>query len=1481
MADMVKKPVLVIGGGIGGIQASHDLAEMGIPVFLVEKTPSIGGRMAQLDKTFPTNDCSACILAPKVTDTYSHPLINTMTLSEVVKIKGEAPNFKVVIRRKARYIKPEKCKGCSDCVPVCPISVKSEFDMEVGNRKAIYKPFAQAVPNIVSITKKGTSPCKFRCPAHMDAHGYIALAGQGRWEEALEVVRRTTPFAGVLGRICFHPCEENCSRRLVDDPLNIPGIKRFAADYAAQNNIDPPVEIEGTPKDTKVAVIGAGPAGVNCAYSLAKQGYKVTVFERNPEGGGMLKYGIPDYRLNKDVVKYEVGVAEKMGVEFRYGVEIGPDLTLDDLRGMGYKAVFLAIGAQKDVRTGIPGEDAEGVIASINFLRRLNMGERPALGKKVVVLGGGNVAMDACRSAVRLGCDVTVVYRRTENEMPASPEEYHAALEEGVKFSFLTTQKEVVVKDGKVAGLKCERNELGEPDASGRRSPVRIPDSDFVIECDNIIVAVGQRVDTSIKDAGFDVFDENGRVVSTDCATSIPDVFLGGDITGPSIAIEAVAAGNKAAKAIINYLEGINLSLDICMLPETQAEDIDFSHVTSTKRTSGRLISLDRRLSSFDEVDLGYDEQTARDEALRCVDCSVCSECQACVKACAAGAICHDDHDTEIEIDVSSIIMCPGYDMAENIPPELGYGKYEDVVSGLQFERILSASGPCTGHVQRPSDGMPPERIAFIQCVSSRDCNCSADYCSSVCCMYAVKEAQITKEHLPTVKDIHIYYMDMRAYGKDFDRYVESAKNKYGIEFIRSRVGKVIRNDDGTFTLYSCAPDGTFMTQTYDMVVLSTGMVANADTVKLCKESGIKTDKYGFIYCDDFQAPSTSVEGIYACGAASGPKDIPETVTEASAAAACAAKTAALAEVDFDDYSDYFKREEAVPLRDISKEPIRMGVFVCHCGINIGGYVDVPDVCEYIKTLPFVAHVENNLYTCSVDAQQHMMEVIKEHNLNRVVVASCTPRTHEPLFREVLRKTGLNPYLFNMANIRDQCSWVHMDDKLSATEKAKELIRMAIGKGIYANELTTKSIPVEHSVLVIGGGMAGVSAALAVADMGYKAYIVEKTERLGGKAFDLADTFTGRHIAGRVRSEFERAEQNGNIEVFTNADVLNIGGYVGNFETDICTPAGDRKIVHGAIIVANGANEGTPDGYLYGSDKRVITQLELDKLLNKNDKRLRDIKRVVMIQCVNSREDYRMYCSKVCCNQALRNAAALKRMHPDIDITILYREMRSYGLNEDNYKDARRSGVTFIHFPDDRKPLVAGGDDLVVTVTSDDGAVRMIQTDLLVLAEAIVPDVAENQRLAQLLKVPTNQDGFFLEAHVKLRPVDFATEGVYLCGLAHSPKNLRESIIQGKAAAGRAATVISKAALETVGTIAKVDQSLCTACRTCEEVCPYGAITVQEVTIRGCSAMKAVVNDVLCKGCGTCCANCRCGAVDLGGFTDQQIVSEIEYLLRK
>jgi heterodisulfide reductase subunit A len=1109
------------------------------------------------------------------------------------------------------------------------------------------------------------------------------------------------------------------------------------------------------------------------------------------------------------------------------------------------------------------------------------------------VIGGGNVAMDAARSAVRLGSAVKVLYRRTEAEMPANAWEVEQAKAEGVKFEFLTAPVAVIQDDNGQVLLKCVKDRLGQPDASGRRRPEKISGSEYLMAAETIITAVGQTVATELLEAaGFSCFDGKGRVICADAdlRTNVADVFAGGDaVTGPASMIEAVAAGNKAAQSIANFLTGEKLPIEPFLLPETPLETIDFAGRNRQTRAQMPLLDLEKRLTSFAEVELGYTAAQAAKEALRCVDCSICCECKACEKACGSNAICHEQREEIIELEVSSVILAHGFDPSDRIPEELGYARYQDVVTSLEYERILSASGPLQGHVQRPSDGQAPRRIAFIQCVGSRDSQCDRDYCSAVCCMYAVKEAQITKEHLPSVEDIDIYYMDLRAYGKDFDKYINSAKNKYGIKFIRSRVGGVLRDaGTGKLLLKYCAESGGALTAEYDLVVLSVGLSPKQEIQPLLAKMEVKTDRFGFCWVGEMTAPATSKEGILACGAAAGPKDIPETVVEASAAASEAAKLAGKCEVARPDEHGFFVEPAEPIFRDVAKEAIRIGVFICHCGINIGGYLDVPAVVEYAKTLPFVEYADHNLYTCSVDAQKVIAEKIAEFKLNRVVVASCTPRTHEPLFQSVLAKAGLNPYLFTMTNIRDQCSWVHMNDRQGATAKAQDLVKMAVGKVTLAKQLTRQKIRVTKAALVIGGGLAGITAALEIAGMGYQVYLAEKTAQLGGNAVRLDTTPTGRTVADYLQDYLKAVTHHPLIQVMLNTEIKKIDGYVGQYTTVLTSEGRDTQVSHGVVIVATGARERQPDEYLYGRDRRVITQLDLEGVFKDIDQgrpaALKDVRKVVMIQCVGSRDDQRPYCSRVCCNQAIKNALKLKEINPEIEVTILYRDVRAYGLNELNYKAARNAGISFIHYEPENKPeVVADAGRLLVKIREPVRQASLtLAADVIILSSAIVPETATNQKLAQLLKVPLNQEGFFMEAHAKLRPVDFATEGVYLCGLAHAPKNLKESIIQGKAAAARAATVIAKAMLETEGTIARVDETLCVGCGTCEKVCAYQAITIETVKLRsGALVQKSKINPALCKGCGTCSAICRCGAIDVNGFSDRQIVNEIEYLLRR
>ncbi|MDO8685530.1 MAG: FAD-dependent oxidoreductase, partial [Clostridiales bacterium] len=682
------------------------------------------------------------------------------------------------------------------------------------------------------------------------------------------------------------------------------------------------------------------------------------------------------------------------------------------------------------------------------------------------------------------------------------------------------------------------------------------------------------------------------------------------------------------------------------------------------------------------------------------------------------------------------------------------------------------------------------------------------------------------------------------------------------------------------------------MSAEYDLIVLSTGLKPSSGSSKLFQDAGIKTDQFGFCWTNEMNPPQTSVKGILACGASAGPKDIPETVLEASAAAAEASAVASATITDISLYKRFFKEEAEPETRDVSKEPVRVGVFVCHCGINIGGYLSVSQVVEHAKKLPHVVFAEEYLYSCSIDSQKVIADRIKEYGINRVVVASCTPRTHEPLFQGVLQKAGLNPYLFTMANIRDQCSWVHMDQYKEATEKAKDLLKMAVGKAIYSRQLTRQKIEVNKSTLVIGGGMAGMSAALELAGMGFFVYLAEKSNTLGGNARQLSTSVSGRPIKPYVEDYIHRVENNPLIKVLLNARIERIDGYVGNFSTILRSINNEFEpviISHGAVIVATGAHEQKPSDYLYGKNPAVLTQLELEDRLEKrmsssdpNSKEFPDS--IFMIQCASSRNSDTPYCSRVCCNQAVKNALRIRQKQPDTKITILYRDIRTYGMNELQYKRARKSGIRFVHYETANAPFISENDDGSLAVSFFDGVVNKRISEnagMLVLAGAVKPDADENRKLGQMLKVPVNQDGFFLEAHVKLRPVDFATEGVFLCGLAHSPRNLRESITQGKAAAARAATIVSKDMLETEGTVARTDDTYCSGCGACEMVCAYKAITIEDIKKRDGTIRKARINAVLCKGCGTCSAVCRCGAIDVNGFSDRQVLNEIDFLMQQ
>jgi heterodisulfide reductase subunit A len=848
----------------------------------------------------------------------------------------------------------------------------------------------------------------------------------------------------------------------------------------------------------------------------------------------------------------------------------------------------------------------------------------------------------------------------------------------------------------------------------------------------------------------------------------------------------------------------------------------------------------------------------------KCIGCGTCSE------VCRANAIQYDQEDSEASLKVGSIILAPGFESFDaRLKSEYGYGRFPNVVTSIEFERILSASGPYGGLVLRPSDGEIPKRIAFIQCVGSRDFQLGNNYCSAACCMYGMKEAVIAKEHTPSNLDAKIFFMDMRSYGKEFDAYYERAQGEWGIQFVRSRVAGVTEDPKTGNLFVHYVEDETPKTEEFDMVILSTGMRPPKNIDALAKNMGIKLNKYKFCETEVFSPMETSKRGVFVCGAFSAPKDIPESVAQASGAAAKAMGIIA------GERGTQVTAKEYPPERDVSKEEPRIGVFICHCGINIGGVVNVPEVVKYAKTLPHVTYAEANVYTCSQDTQKLIKEKIVQNNLNRVIVASCTPRTHEPLFKETVQEAGLNPYLFEMTNIRDQCSWVHMHEPKEATDKAKDLVRSIVAKAALLKPLKKPLINVTSVALIVGGGVSGMTAALELAKQDFEVHLVEKEKELGGHLrtirylLDNADD-----PKKKLRALIKAIRENDKIHVYLGAEVVDVYGFVGNFKSKIKQDTGEQKeIEHGVVIVATGAVEYKPTEYLYGVDPRVMTQHELeDKLANGEFK----AKSVAMIQCVGARNEERPNCARICCGQAIKNALKIKEASPETEVYVLYKDMRAYGFKEDYYREAATKGVLFVNYDNVKKPRVVN-EDGKLRLTFWEPVIREdveIEPDVLVLSAATIPNPG-NKHLAEMLKVPLTKDGFFLEAHMKLRPVDFATDGVFLCGMAHSPKYIDESIAQACAAASRATTILSKKTLEMEGIVANVSEDLCSGCRVCEYLCPYGAVEMKDKE----GKTVAHVIEALCKGCGACGTACPTKAIAMGHFTTEEILAQIEAAL--
>ena len=905
----VHPDVLVVGGGIAGMQAALDVAEAGYKVYLVERQPTIGGHMLQFDKTFPTLDCAACIGTPKMVSVGQNPNIELLTYSEVEEVSGFIGNYKVKIHRKPRYVKEGVCTGCGECVTVCPIERPSEWDEGLAMRKAIYRSFPQAVPIYYVIDKMGPAPCKATCPAHVSIQGYVALINQGKYREALELFKEAHPFPAICGRVCHHPCEEICTRGDVEQSLSIQFLHRFLADldFSSETPYVPEVKEK---REEKVAIIGAGPAGLSAAYSLAREGYGVTVFEKLPVAGGMMAVGIPEYRLPRDILASEIKVIAEMGVEIKTGVTFGEDITLESLKADGYQAVYLATGLHLSRKLNVEGEDLPGVLEGVDFLRDVSLGHEVSVGKKLIVIGGGNVAIDVARSALRKGAEeITLVCLEKRDEMPAWDYEIEEALEEAITIVNGLGPKRFLATDAKVSGVEFKRC-TAVFDETGAFNPQYDEDDLTTMGADTVIVAIGQAADLSFaKKQEISVTSRGGLEADpVTFQTPIEGVFAGGDVFyGPKSVVEAVECGKEAAESIHRYINGLDL---------TEGREKDWSYekpdtegVVHASRIPMRHLAPEERKGSFKEIAYGFNEEEAKAEAHRCLECGVCSECYQCVKACEPKAVDHDMEPQSLEVEVGSIIVATGYDVMDPAPmKQFGYGRFPNVFTSLEFERLNNATGPTSGQIlMRDGNGnftTPPERVAIIHCVGSRDENYH-EYCSRVCCMYALKYGHLIKDKVGHHTKIYDYYIDMRCFGKGYEEFYLRCQEE-GINFVRGKPAEITDRaltpeEEGKLIVIG---EDTLLGKRYrnpvDMVVLCASMQARSDALEVGRVFGINQGADGFFLEEHPKLGplSTATDGVFLAGSCQGPKDIPDTVSQASGAAAKALELAARGEVE-------------------------------------------------------------------------------------------------------------------------------------------------------------------------------------------------------------------------------------------------------------------------------------------------------------------------------------------------------------------------------------------------------------------------------------------------------------------------------------------------------------------------------------------------------------------------------------------------------
>jgi heterodisulfide reductase subunit A len=860
-----------------------------------------------------------------------------------------------------------------------------------------------------------------------------------------------------------------------------------------------------------------------------------------------------------------------------------------------------------------------------------------------------------------------------------------------------------------------------------------------------------------------------------------------------------------------------------------------------------------------------------------------CETCRRCVAVCPTGAVNLDEEPYERDLAVGAIILSMGYALSDPEEyGELGYGRFPNVIHSMQYERLASRSGPTEGVVLRPSDGKPPKRIAWLQCVGSRDQK--YPYCSSICCMYATKEAMIAKERIPGVH-CQIFIMDERAFNKEFNAYYEEAQHKYQVEYTRCRISAV-KEDPLTHDLILRYPDeeGRMREDRFDLVVLSLGSRPPDGARDLARVLGIDLNPYGFCETDKFNPLETSRPGIYVCGTFQSPKEIAETIIDAAGAAGDVMRLLRehLGEHPSSrEYPFLWRPDGFVPERDVRGEPPRVGVFLCRCTPTLDGVIDVEDVAAWARTQPDVAHVQVVDYGCFDAGQDAIRAAIREHNLNRVVVGACSHRTHEPLFQKVTRQAGLNPYLMEMVNLREHCAWVHVDDPEGATRKAKAMLATALARVRLAEPVYKEAVVPEPRALVIGGGVSGMTAALTIADAGYEVVLVEREPELGGNLRYVYYVAEGEDPQRLLRDLVNRVVGHERIRVLTRTEVVSHTGRVGEYRSVLRTTTRtgetvETEVRHGVTIVATGGREWRGSVYMYGRDPRVVTSMELEQMIVHRPERIADLDTVVFIQCVWPEGEVG-YCSRICCTNTMKNAIRIKMLNPDCRVVVLYRDIVTYGFREAVYTEARRRGVIFMRYDDEHMPTIRSVGPQLELVAWDPSLRREVALypNLVSLSMAVLPSEG-TERLARILDVPLSREGFFMEAHLKMRPMDFVGEGIFVCGMAHYPKFIEECIANAQATAGRALTVLTKDKFYIGGVVARVDQSKCVGCLTCVRACPFGIPKVRYTDI-GVGGIRgaAYIEPALCQGCGTCTAECPAKAIQLVAYKDEQVLAQV------